>query len=156
MGIGNYRGNILDPRKVYLVQTDTTVGFLSQNRKRLSEIKNRPVEKPFLISVDSFKPLKKFARVPKKFKKRVRRAKKTTFVYPNGKAVRVVRDDRHISFLKKFGWMYSTSANRSGKRFEREFAFEKADVIVEDQRGFFEGKASEILRLSQRKIKKLR
>ena len=156
MGTGNYKTRIMDPGKVYLVQTDTTVGFLSQNKERLSEIKNRPVEKPFLISVDSFDTLKKFARVPKKFKKRVRRTRKTTFVYPNGKAARVVQEERHRSFLKRFGWMYSTSANRSGKRFERGFAFESCDVIVEDERGFFEGETSRILKISRKKIRRLR
>ncbi len=142
--------------KVYLAQTDTTVGFLSQDAKKLALIKRRDPKKPFLISVDSFVTLKSFARVPNHFKNRVRRAKKSTFVYPNGKAVRVVQDTPHLLFLQKFGWMYSTSANESGKRFDRDFAYQAADIIVEDNRGFFEGKPSRLIKLGREKAKRLR
>jgi len=51
------------PYKIYLVQTDTTVGFLSQDAKKLALIKKRDPNKPFLISVDSFKRLKEFSKV---------------------------------------------------------------------------------------------
>lgn len=146
----------LDSNKIYLVQTDTTVGFLSQNREKLSIIKKRDPDKPFLISVDSFKELKNFSRVPKKYKNMVRRSKKTTFIYPNKNAVRVVKDENHLKFLKKFGWMYSTSANEAGKRFDRDFAFKTADVIVEDKRGFFESHASRLVKIGKRKMTVLR
>ena len=146
----------LSPEKIYLVQTDTTVGFLSQNAKKLAYIKKRDPNKPFLISVDSFRLLKDFARVPNRYKNLVRRAKKTTFIYPNKKAIRVVKDEKHLKFLKRFGWMYSTSANESGKRFEKEFAYKMADVIVEDERGFFEGDPSRLIKIGKRAKKLLR
>jgi len=146
----------LQPDKIYLVQTDTTVGFLSQNAEKLARIKKRDPSKPFLISVDSFKTLKSFARSPKKYKKLVRRAKKTTFVYPNNKAIRVVKEDIHEGFLKRFKWMFSTSANEAGKKFDKNFAFKVCDVVVEDERGFFEGKPSKIIKLGKKKKKFIR
>ncbi len=147
---------ILDPELIYLAQTDTTVGFLSRNEKRLAEIKNRDPDKPFLIAVDGFGRLKSFLRVPRSHRKLVRRSKKSTFVYPCGKAIRVVKDKEHLKFLKRFGWLYSTSANRSGGRYEEKFAKALADVVVEDCRGLYEGKPSSIYRLSKSKILKLR
>ena len=146
----------MTPFKIYLAQTDTTVGFLSQNKEKLNYIKNRPLNQPILREVDSLEILKNFVRVPKMHKKRVRRSKKTTFIFPNGESFRVVRDSRHLEFLKKFKWMYSTSANLHGKRFNEKWARETADVIVEDKRGFVEGKASNIYKLSKSKIKKVR
>ena len=146
----------MTPFKIYLAQTDTTVGFLSQNKEKLNSLKNRPLNQPILREVDSLETLKNFVRVPKMHKKRVRRSKKTTFIFPNGESFRVVRDSRHLEFLKKFKWMYSTSANLHGKRFNEKWARETADVIVEDKRGFVEGKASNIYKLSKSKIKKVR
>jgi len=143
-------------KRVYFAQTDTTAGFLSQDAARLAAIKGRDPKKPFLREADSLATLKNFARVPKKHKKLVRRARRTTFVYPNGEALRVVFDEAHLRFLRRFGWMYSTSANRSGEGFDPEFAKEAADVVVEDERGFFEGKPSKIVRLGKRRKKRVR
>ena len=140
---------------IYLTQTDTTVGFLSQDFKKLNKIKNRNINKKVLIEVDSLKTLKTFTRVPKKFKKQVRRAKKITFIYPNGNSFRVVKDKRHLRFLQKFKWMYSTSANLSGEKFDKSWAKKQADIIVEDKRGLFEGEASKIYKI-RKKIKKIR
>ena len=146
----------MNPNKIYLVQTDTTVGFLSQDYKKLNKIKNRPLNQKILKEVDRLSTLKSFVRVPDKFKKIVRRAKKVTFIYPNGDSCRVVRDERHLKFLKKFKWMYSTSANLTGKSFDREWAIEKADIIVEDVNSFLEGKASKIFKINNFLMKRIR
>ena len=146
----------MNPNNIYLTQTDTTVGLLSQNKEKLNYIKNRPLNQPILREVDSLETLKNFVRVPKMHKKRIRRSKKTTFIFPNGESFRVVKDNRHLEFLKKFKWMYSTSANLHGKKFNEKWAKEIADIIVEDNKGFFEGKASNIYKLSKSKIKKIR
>lgn len=146
----------MNPNLVYLAQTETTVGFLSQNAEALARTKNRPQGKPFLISVDSLNTLRSFTRVPKHHKNRVRRTQKTTFVYPCGLAIRVVKDEEHLQFLKKFKWSYSTSSNPSGKGFNEAFAIEKADVIVFTCKGFFEDKPSTIYKLGKRKLRKLR
>ena len=146
----------MNPDLVYLVQTDTTVGFLSQNKKALAKVKRRDLKQPFLIAVDSFAMQKQFVRTPVKFKKSVRRARKTTFLYPNRKAVRVVCEKNHRSFLKRFGFMYSSSANISKHSFVYSYAVKAADVIVEDASGFYEGTASSIYRLGKQAKKRLR
>ena len=146
----------MNATKIYLTQTDTTIGFLSKNYKRLNQIKHRNINKKVLREVDSLTTLKMFIRVPNKFKKRVRRAKKTTFIYPNGNSFRVIKDETHLRFLKKFKWMYSTSANLSTQKFNKKWAINRADVIVENKCGFFEGKASNIYKVNNFKIKKIR
>ncbi|MDR3177602.1 MAG: Sua5 YciO YrdC YwlC family protein, partial [Campylobacteraceae bacterium] len=128
--------------------------FLSKSKELLNSIKKRPLDKPCILCAASFKEL--LPRVSNKHKNLVRRAKKTTFILSNGFSFRVVRDGAHAEFLRKTGWLYSTSANESKKRFDIEFAKSKADVIVEDERGFFEGKPSMILKLGTNRLKKVR
>jgi len=146
----------MNPDLVYLAQTETTAGFLSQNAEALIKTKNRPSGKSFLMSVDSLTTLRRFTRVPKRHKNRVRKAQKTTFVYPCGLAIRVVKNEAHLQFLKKLKWSYSTSSNSSGKGFDETFAKEKADVIVFTCKNFFEDKPSSIYRPGKRKMKKIR
>lgn len=142
--------------KLWLVQTDTTVGFLSQDGERLAKLKERPVDKPFVQVAASFKTLKTLARIPKTHANRVRRSKKTTFVYSNNKAVRVVKDEKHAKFVKPFKWFYSTSANERSLAYDKKFAFAKSDIIVENNSGLYEGESSKIYRLCHSKIKRLR
>jgi len=146
----------MDSNKIYLTQTDTTIGFLSKDYKKLNKIKKRNLNKKILIEVDSLSTLKNFVRIPRKFKKKVRRTVKTTFIYPKGESFRVVKDNKHLEFLKKFKWMYSTSANLSGKKFDKSWAVKKADVIVENKESFFENKPSTIYKINNHKIKKIR
>lgn len=146
----------MNPNLIYLVQTDTTVGFLSQNQKALAKAKKRDLKQPFLIATDSFAGQKQFVRTPVKFKKIVRRARKTTFIYPNKKAVRVVCENNHRFFLKRFGFMYSSSANANKHSFILSYAVRTTDVIVEDAGGFHEKSASSIYQLGKHIQKKLR
>lgn len=143
-------------KKVFLVQTDTTVGFLSQNNQQLSDIKQRPSDKPFVQVCASLKVLKTLVRVPSLHKNRVRRGKKETFVYSNNKAIRVVKEKSHADFIKPFKWFYSTSANEKALSYDKEFANVKSDIIIENSKGLFEGESSSIYKLSQNKIKRLR
>ena len=146
----------MNSQLVFLVQTETTVGFLSQNREKLATSKQRNKKQPFIRCVDSLHTLKEFTRVPKKFKNRVRRSKQTTFIYQNGEALRVVKDDKHLKFLKKLKWAYSSSANLTLKTFEENYAKQKADIIVEDNRGFFESTPSNMIKINSKKARKLR
>lgn len=146
----------MNPNLVYLAQTETTAGFLSQNDEALIQTKNRPSGKSFLMSVDSLKTLRTFTKVPKAHRQFIRRAKKTTFAYPCGRAIRVVKDETHLEFLRKLRWSYSTSSNPSGQRFNEDFAKEKADVIVFTCKGFFESTPSSIYRLGKRKMRRVR
>jgi len=154
--MNQYRFKTTLTKKVFLVQTDTTVGFLSQNDLQLAQIKERSSSKPFVQVCASLKTLKTLARVPNKYKNRVRRAKKTTFVYGNNKGIRVVKEKRHADFVKPFGWFYSTSANENSLSYEKEFAKAKSDIIVEDIKGLFEGESSSIFKLANNKMIRLR
>lgn len=140
---------------LFLAQSDTTAGFLSQNPQAINLAKGRK-RKEVLLEVDSLQTLKSFVRIPQRHKSLVRRAKKTTFIYPNSKALRVVRDDRHLEFLHHFKALYSSSANPSGEGFSLEFALQKAEVIIEDSRGFFEDIPSKIYKLNTKTLKRRR
>ena len=142
--------------KIFLAQTDTTVGFLSQDDTRLEQVKARLPGKQFLKVFADLNTYKASGgRVPSRHKASVRRAKKTTFIV-KGQAFRIANDGHHHHFLKRYGWMYSTSANRSGHRYERDFCVANADIIVEDFRGLHESASSTIMRLGREKRRKLR
>ncbi|MEE6565056.1 Sua5 YciO YrdC YwlC family protein, partial [Campylobacter coli] len=107
---------------IYLAQTDTTAGFLSKNLEEINALKGRAKDQPCLITSAKFDELKKIVRVPNQFKNWVHRAKKTTFIYPNNQAVRIVKDCKHAQFLEKMGCFYSSSANKHGQKFDELWA----------------------------------
>ena len=147
----------MDSSKVYLVQTDTTVGFLSNDPKKLSQIKKRDLNKKILRAVDSFDTLQKYTRVPNRFKKQIRNSKQSTFIYPSGDSFRVVyRDNLHQNFLKKFHILYSTSANLTGQEFDEEFAKQNADVVLFSKKGFENKSSSKIYKINNKKMKRIR
>ncbi len=142
---------------VYLVQTDTTVGFSSTNDEKLSNLKKRPTTQKILQVVDSFTTLKQYTRVPKNHKKFVRKARKTTFIYPNTHSFRIIsKEDKFYDFVRKFKNIYSTSANITTKSFDEEFARTNANIIVETKEGFSETVSSSIYLLKKKKLKKIR
>ena len=145
----------MNAMRLYLAQTDTTVGFLSQDSALLARAKERSPSQPFLITYDSFASFKKDNRAPTKHKNRIRRAKKSTFIVKN-RASRIAKEALHVSFLRRFGWMYSTSANKTGERFDYAFATKRADIVIEDSRGLFEQSASAIYSLSNRTLRRVR
>ena len=105
------------------------VGFLSSNPGELALIKQR--KKPSLIVVSNFKKLQNLTRVPQRYKQYIRRAKKTTFIYPNTKAIRVVHDSLHNELLEKLvakGFLMINDKGRhqltdEGKNIGGEFKF---------------------------------
>ncbi|AJC86847.1 hypothetical protein [Campylobacter sp. RM16704] len=139
---------------IYLAQTDTTAGFLSKDLKALNVLKKRSLNQDCLITTAKFSELKKLTRVPNHFKNTIRKSKKTTFLYSNSKAIRVVKDCNHERFLKQFDWLYSTSANIHGKEFNLKWAMQNADKIVD--KNFSESSASKIFKLRGTKKIKLR
>lgn len=139
---------------IYLAQTDTTAGFLSKDLKKINALKNRDENQPCLITSAKFCELKSLARIPKSFKNLVRRSKKTTFIYPNNQAIRIVKECKHANFLSKNGYFYSSSANKHGKEFDEEWARSVADIILDEN--FFENVPSKILKLSKNKMIKIR
>jgi len=142
--------------KVVLTQTDTTVGFLSQNESKLQSIKSRNSSKPFIKVYKNFKTLKEHAiRVPNAQKRRVRASRKTTFIV-KCMAFRVSGDSLESSLLRNIQWNYSTSANESGKNFDRNFCEEKTDIIIEDKSLLYEGSSSSLYKINNKKIERLR
>lgn len=145
--------------RLYLVQTDTTAGFLSGDPLKIARAKKRDPRQPLLLCVDTLAKQKRLVRTPSLHKKRVRRAQKTTFIYadhPHTPAIRVVRDERHARFLSKFDFLYSSSANETGKPFDYETAANEADVILFEPCGFFQGRASSIIKIGKRSLKRVR
>ena len=140
--------------KVFLTQTDTTIGFVSQNADKLSEIKQRPSHKHYIKAVNSLHTLQTFTRVPQKHKNRVRRAKKTTFIMPNGYSYRVIQDKHHLLLLDRLKWAYTTSANLSNEAYDESFAREMADVIIEPLKKT--DQASKIYKLGKYSLKRIR
>jgi len=142
--------------KVILTQTDTTVGFISQDEQRLKELKSRSSKKPFIKVFRDFKSLKDaHIRVPNRFKNHIRRAKKTTFVVKN-QAFRVATSPLNSQMLRDFTWHYSTSANESKKDFCRSFCEQKADIIIEDRFGLHQNSSSYLYKINQLKQKRIR
>jgi len=143
---------LIDDR-VYLTQTDTTIGFVSQDDSRLTEIKKRPTSKHYIKAIPS---LKSYTRVPQKHKNRIRRSKFSTFILPNGNSYRIIRDSEHIKLIERLGWAYSTSANLSGREYDDDFAKERADIIVGSPIRHKENSASKLFKINNSTIKRLR
>ncbi len=141
---------------VILTQTDTTVGFLSQDAQKLYEIKSRETSKPFIKVYQNFKSfLDDGNRIPPSQKLLVRRSKKTTFIVKN-RAFRIAPISLSSQILRDNSWYYSTSANKAGMSFNREFCELKADIIIEDKNGLNENSSSNLIKINHFKRKKLR
>ena len=140
---------------VYLTATDTTVGFISQNADRLDAIKGRPEHKHYIVALPSLRTLRSKTRIPLRHRNRIRRARRTTFVLPDGRSWRVIHDPRHHRIIQELGWAYTTSANRSGEAYDETWAREKADVVIEPLKASTSA-PSTILKLGKNHILKLR
>jgi len=142
--------------KVVLTQTDTTVGFLSQNGAKLAHIKSRSSNKPFIRVYTNFKALNAAnIRVPKQQKNRVRRMRKTTFIVKNN-SFRVAQPKLSSAVFRELTWSFSTSANENSKHFSRIFCEEKADIIIEDKNALYKTTASRLYKVNNKKVVRLR
>ncbi len=140
--------------EVFLTSTDTTIGFLSQNAAKLDSVKKRDPSKHYITAVDSLKTLKNLTRVPKRHKKMLRRARLTTFVMPNGRSYRQIKDKQHLLLIKRLSWAYTTSANISSCEYDEQIAKKLADVIIYPLKN--KAKRSTILKLGKNRVKKIR
>ena len=138
---------------VFLTNTDTAIGFVSQNSDRLDDIKRRDSDKRYIRAVNSLSTLKDFSRVPKRFRNMVRRSKRSTFII-GGESFRVVDDDKHLLLLNRMKWAYTTSANLSGCEYDEGFARGGADVIILPLRK--NKNSSSIYKIGKGKIQKIR
>ena len=137
--------------KVFLTSTDTAIGFLSKNASSLDRAKKRANGKKYITALPSLKNLSK--RVPTKHKNLIRRSKKTTFIIDKNFSFRVVQNKNHNLLLKRLGWAYTSSANESGKEYDYNYAYKKADIIIYPLKN---SSPSTILKLGKRKVKKVR
>ncbi len=141
---------------IILIQTDTTVGFVSQNKEKLCQVKSRNTNKPFIKVYSSLHNLSSSnQRIPSSKKNFVRRAKKTTFIVKN-KAFRIAKTSLNSQVLRNLKWNYSTSANQSGKNFDFEFCEDKTDIIIEDKNGLHEKSASSLFKINNQKKVRIR
>ncbi len=150
----HHQGEQMLEDKVFLTQTDTTIGFVSQNADKLTAIKQRPPHKYYIKAVNNLQTLQTFTRVPKQHKNRVRRSNKTTFIMPNSHSYRLIHDKHHLFLLNRLKWVYTTSANLSSKQYDKEFAKNVADIIIEPLQQT--NKASKIYKLGNYTIKRIR
>lgn len=141
---------------LFLTQSDTTAGFLSKNKNRIIESKNKAKNVNLLREVDSIIELKKHSRIPYILGRKIRRMKKTTFIFESRKSFRVVHDPMHNKFLSRFKSLYSSSANLHKERFNYNIAYNLANVVVIDKRGIYESSPSNIFKVRKIYIKKMR
>ncbi len=141
---------------IFLAQSDTTAGFLSQSKEAILCAKGSAKNKAILQESCNLAHIRRICRIPQALNPRIRRAKKTTFIFPNNRAFRVVSDSAHNAFLSRFGVLFSSSANESGKDFDLDFAKNRANVVVRDNRGIFKAESSRIFRVQKNNLKKIR
>lgn len=141
---------------LFLAQSDTTVGFLSQSPVAIQQAKQRDAKKPFLIEVESFKELQRFTRVPKSMRPFVRRANKTTFLYKKKLALRVVQEGEHWRFLHKFRWLYSSSANITEHAFNLQTASNLATILLYQESPFRENQPSKLYKIGVFRMYRIR
>lgn len=141
---------------LFLAQSDTTAGFLSKDRNKITKAKQSPKNKMILLESASLSKIKDISRIPKSINTAIRRRKKSTFIFPNNHSFRVVKNEMHLRFLKYFGVLYSSSANKHNESFSSSFAQNAVDVVVWDNRGIFESPPSQIFCVRKNRIKKIR
>ena len=136
---------------VFLTSTDTAIGFVSKDSKALDRAKQRIGGKKYITAISSLKALNK--RVPKKYKKLVRRAKKTTFIIDKNFSFRIIKNSNHNLLLNRLGLVYTTSANKSGEKFNLNYAHNNANIIIYPLKN---SNSSTIYKLGKSKIKRIR
>ncbi len=141
---------------LFLAQSDTTAGFLSKSKNKITSIKQSKQDKPILVESSSLRAIKAQSRIPTIIKKSIRRQQKTTFIFQNGKSFRLIDKGMHSVFLSNLKQLYSSSANLHQHRFNLDFATNSADVLIFDKRGIFEDSPSRIFKIRKNKIKKIR
>ncbi|MEA2099704.1 MAG: hypothetical protein U9P72_06210, partial [Campylobacterota bacterium] len=72
------------------------------------------------------------------------------------RAFRIAKIPLDSKILRDSSWYYSTSANKTGKSFDREFCLTKADIIIEDKNGLHEKSSSSLIKINNIKKKRLR
>ncbi|MCI5969338.1 hypothetical protein [Helicobacter sp.] len=152
---------------IFLAQSDTTAGFLCQDSTQLNHIKGRDARQSVLLTLNTLSKLKNLVRIPNVHKNRVRKSTKSTFIYKGRNALRykslairlVPKEEAkmgHSDLLEFFPFLYSSSANAHKKEFDLNFALQKADILVLDERFLSAQKPSKMYKIANIRIKKIR
>ena len=139
---------------LFLSDTDTTVGFISQDTRRIDRAKKRSAAKHYITALPSLKSLTVRTRIPRTHRRRLRRSRRESYILPSGRSYRIVRDARHLLLLQRLGWAYTSSANLSETPYDEAYARRVADVVVEPLGP--PRTPSRIYRLGRQKMKRLR
>ncbi|CAM2760586.1 hypothetical protein [Helicobacter felis] len=141
---------------IILMQGDTTAGLFSPSARALNRAKHSPQNKPLLQVLSSLYALP--VRVPSIHRSFVRRAHKTSFIYPTTppQSYRVIQNPQAQHPLETLGQLYSTSANLSGKDFDLQWARKVATIIIEDKKKLHQAPPSTIFKLSRTRKKRWR
>ena len=139
---------------LFLSDTDTTVGFISQDARRIDRAKKRPAAKHYITALSSLKSLTIRTRIPRAHRRRLRRSRRESYILPSGRSYRIIRDARHLLLLKRLEWAYTSSANLSEAPYDEAYARRVADVVVEPLEP--PRTPSRIYRLGRQKMKRLR
>jgi len=141
---------------LFLTQTDTTIGFVSQNTAKIDHAKERLDGKFYIKTFSTLSLVKEYSRLPQKHKNTIRRARKTSFILSNHRSFRVIKDTQHNLLLDRISFAFSSSANKSGESFDKEYCQSVADVIVAFPYETQFSTASKILKLTKESVKKIR
>ncbi|WP_292656419.1 Sua5 YciO YrdC YwlC family protein [Nitratifractor sp.] len=139
---------------LFLSDTDTTVGFISKDARRIDRAKQRPPSKHYITALPSLRSLTTLTRIPRSHRRRIRRRRHESYILPSGHSYRIVHNARHLLLLKRLGRAYTSSANLSDAPYEEAYARQAADVIVEPLGP--PRAPSRIYRLGRQKMKRLR
>jgi len=144
----------MDNRLLFLSNTDTATGLLSQSAHRLDSAKLRAPAKHYITILSSYRELNQSTRTPPRFRNLIRRKENTTFIYPNGRSYRVNHCKRHGLLLERLHWLYSTSANQSGKPIDIDYCNGVSDITIYPLMA--QTKSSTILKLNHKTLKRIR
>ncbi len=142
-------------KALFLTATDTITGFVSKDKAKLDRAKKRASDKNYITALPSLSALKKRTRVPDMHKNLIRRSRRCTFIMPDKRSWRIIRDKIHLLLIERLGWSYTTSANLSGEEFDGSFAKNVADITIYP----LESPASspsKIYRLGKKTLKRIR
>lgn len=142
---------------LFFAQTDTTAGFLSTNPNEILAAKKIPKSRPILQEVDKIARIREISRIPKCISPMIRRAQKTTFIFPNTRSFRLISESSlHFNVISRFKILFSSSANITGGEFSEDYALKNASVVIKDERGFAKRAPSRIFRVKKDKLKRIR
>ena len=128
--------------KAAIVPTDTVMGIISLDKKSIYKIKKRPLHKKLVHFINNYLEINVFTDKEIQILKKYWPGKLT--VIKNKIAYRVPNDKFLLNLLKHFSFLYSSSANISGKQ--------PITTLDEAEKNFKKSRGKIILINTKRKI----